>query len=42
MNLFFVPLDNVSFYSKISVQKWKYVFQRRVSCERVPGKEALN
>ena len=25
-----------------SVQKWKYVFQRRIACERELGKEAFD
>lgn len=33
------PLDNVSFLTKTSVHKWKYVVQRRVSHERDMRKE---
>jgi hypothetical protein len=35
------PMDNVSFHSVESVQRWKYVFHRRLALERELGKEAL-
>lgn len=35
------PLDNVSFHLAASVEKWKYVYQRRLVLERELGKEAL-
>lgn len=43
VNVHVAPMDNVSFHSKTSVQKWKYVFQRRIIIERerYMGKEAL-
>lgn len=34
-------MDIVSFHYEISVQKWKYVFQRRIAAERDLGKEAF-
>ena len=42
MNVIIAPEDNVSFRSKTSVQKWKYVFLRKVSCEKELGIYALN
>ncbi|MCH94692.1 envelope-like protein, partial [Trifolium medium] len=35
------PLDNISFHSEESVQKWKFVYQRRIAQERELGQEAL-
>lgn len=34
LNVPTAPLDNVSFHSESSLQKWKYVFQRRIARER--------
>lgn len=31
-------MDNVLFHCETSVQKWKYVFQRRITSERGLGK----
>jgi hypothetical protein len=36
------PMDNVKFHSKESVQKWKYVYQRRITHKRELSQEALN
>jgi ribosomal protein S10 len=36
------PMDNVTFHSKESVQKWKYVDQRRITHKRELSQEALN
>ncbi|MCI21344.1 envelope-like protein, partial [Trifolium medium] len=36
------PMDNVSFHSETSEQKWKYVFQRRIATERELTTEALD
>lgn len=33
-NVVATPLDNVSFHYETSVQKCKYVYQRRIACER--------
>ncbi|CAI8592904.1 unnamed protein product [Vicia faba] len=33
VNVIAAPLDNVSFHSESSVQKWKFVYQRRISYE---------
>jgi hypothetical protein len=30
-----LPMDNMSFHSEASVEKWKYVFKRRIAIERV-------
>jgi hypothetical protein len=35
------PMDNISFHSEASVQKWKNVYQRRVAHERELSSEAL-
>jgi hypothetical protein len=35
------PMDNVSFHSEESVQKWRFVYQRRVAQERELSQEAL-
>lgn len=42
MNVVDAPLDNVPFHYETSVQKWKYGFLRRVSCEKKLGTDALN
>ena len=34
VNVSFTHIDNVSLHSEISVQKWKYIFQRRIAAER--------
>ncbi|XP_050895811.1 uncharacterized protein LOC127102486 [Lathyrus oleraceus] len=39
MNIPSAPMDNISFHYETGVQKWKYVFQIGISCERDPGKE---
>ncbi|MCH94584.1 envelope-like protein [Trifolium medium] len=41
-NIPLAPMDNVSFHSAESVQKWKYVYQRRIAHERELSQEALN
>ncbi|KAH1210331.1 hypothetical protein GmHk_15G044672 [Glycine max] len=35
------PLDNISFHSIGNVEKWKYVYQRRLAVERELGRDAL-
>jgi hypothetical protein len=35
------PLDNISFHSKESIHRWKFVYQRRIGHERELGKDAL-
>ena len=35
------PLDNISFHSVGNVEKWKYVYQRRISLERELGDGSL-
>lgn len=42
VNIPYAPMDNVSFHFETSVQKWKYVFQRRIACERELSKEAFD
>ena len=34
-------MDNISFHSISNVERWKYVYQRRIAIERELGKEAL-
>ncbi|KAL5165804.1 hypothetical protein HKD37_18G050873 [Glycine soja] len=36
------PLDNISFHSIGNVEKWKYVYQRRLAVERELGRTALD
>ncbi|XP_050896985.1 uncharacterized protein LOC127103790 [Lathyrus oleraceus] len=36
-----VPIDNISFYSVEKDEKWKYVYQRRLTLERELRKDAL-
>ncbi|XP_050901687.1 uncharacterized protein LOC127108275 [Lathyrus oleraceus] len=36
-----VPLNNVFFHSVENVEKWKYVYQRRLALERELGKDAF-
>ncbi|KAL2990328.1 hypothetical protein AAZX31_11G192800 [Glycine max] len=36
------PLDNISFHSIDNVEKWKYVYQRRLAVERELGRDALD
>ncbi|KAL5142311.1 Monocopper oxidase-like protein SKU5 [Glycine soja] len=36
------PLDNISFHSIGNVEKWKYVYQRRLAVERELGRNALD
>ncbi|KAH1206111.1 hypothetical protein GmHk_16G046651 [Glycine max] len=36
------PLDNISFHSIGNVEKWKYVYQRRLAVERELGRDALD
>lgn len=35
------PLENVSFHSESSAERWKYVVQRRISYEIELGEDAL-
>jgi hypothetical protein len=35
------PMDNVKFHSKESVQKWKYVYQKRITHKRELSQKAL-
>lgn len=42
VNVFSTHMDNVSFHSEISVQKWKCVSQTRIAVERELGKEAFD
>ena len=35
------PLDNVSFHTDMSVQKWRFVYQQRVAREMELHEEAL-
>ncbi|KAL5180009.1 hypothetical protein HKD37_01G001212 [Glycine soja] len=35
------PLDNISFHSIGNVERWKYVYQRRLAVERELGRDAL-
>ncbi|XP_050876094.1 uncharacterized protein LOC127079768 [Lathyrus oleraceus] len=36
-----VPFDNISFHSIKNVEKWKFVYQRRLALERDLGKDAF-
>ncbi|XP_050896913.1 uncharacterized protein LOC127103724 [Lathyrus oleraceus] len=36
-----VPLDNISFHSVENVERWKFIYQRRLDLERELGKDAL-
>ncbi|KAH1203406.1 hypothetical protein GmHk_17G049664 [Glycine max] len=36
------PLDNISFHSIGNVEKWKYVYQRRLALERELGRDAMD
>ncbi|KAH1247528.1 hypothetical protein GmHk_06G017418 [Glycine max] len=36
------PLDNISFHSIGNVEKWKYVYQRRLALERELGRAAMD
>ncbi|KAL5172956.1 hypothetical protein HKD37_16G045606 [Glycine soja] len=36
------PLDNISFHSIGNVEKWKFVYQRRLALERELGRDALD
>ncbi|KAL5187178.1 hypothetical protein HKD37_05G012899 [Glycine soja] len=36
------PLDNISFHSIGNVEKWKYVYQRRLAVERELGRAAMD
>ena len=36
------PLDNISFHSIGNVEKWKFVYQRRLALERELGRAALD
>ncbi|XP_050916418.1 uncharacterized protein LOC127131544 [Lathyrus oleraceus] len=40
-NILEVPLDNISFHSIENVEKWKYVYQRRLALERELGKDVF-
>ena len=33
-NIHAAPLDNISFHSEQSAQRWRYVYQRRIARER--------
>lgn len=35
------PLDSISFHSVDNMEKWKFVYQRRITLERELGKDAL-
>lgn len=41
VNIPVTSLDNVSFHSEGSVQKWKYMCQRRIASERELSKDVL-
>lgn len=41
VNVLATPMDNVSFHSKTSVHKWKYLFKRMIGPKRDLGKEDL-
>ena len=36
------PLDNISFHSIGNVERWKFVYQRRIALERELGRDALD
>ncbi|KAL5179555.1 hypothetical protein HKD37_01G000838 [Glycine soja] len=36
------PLDNISFHSVGNVERWKFVYQRRLALERELGRDALD
>ena len=36
------PLDNISFHSISNVERWKFVYQRRIALERELGRDALD
>lgn len=36
------PLDNISFHSIDNVERWKFVYQRRIALERELGRDALD
>ncbi|XP_050889928.1 uncharacterized protein LOC127095257 [Lathyrus oleraceus] len=40
-NVLDVPIDNISFHYVENVEKWKFVYQRRLDLERELGKDAL-
>ncbi|XP_050920391.1 uncharacterized protein LOC127138028 [Lathyrus oleraceus] len=40
-NILEVPLDNIYFHSVENVEKWKYVYQRRLALERELGKDVF-
>ncbi|XP_050874994.1 uncharacterized protein LOC127078596 [Lathyrus oleraceus] len=40
-NISKVPLHNISFHSVENVEKWKYVYQKRLELERELGKDAF-
>ncbi|XP_058776078.1 uncharacterized protein LOC131650382 [Vicia villosa] len=42
MSVVVAPVDNRLFHCEINVQKWKYVFLRRISYERELGTDALD
>lgn len=42
LNIVVAPLDNVLFHSKTSVQKWKYIFPRRIFYGKEIGINALD
>lgn len=40
-NVHEAPIDNISFHCVANVEKWKYVYQRKLTLERELGKDAL-
>ena len=40
-NVLAAPLDNISFHSEKSAQRWRYVYQRRIARERELHVDAL-
>ncbi|XP_050889833.1 uncharacterized protein LOC127095145 [Lathyrus oleraceus] len=40
-NIHEVPIDNISFHSVENIEKWKFVYQRRMALERELGKDAF-
>ena len=42
MNVASSHMDNMSFHPETSIQKWKYVLQRRITSERELGEKAIH
>ncbi|XP_050908275.1 uncharacterized protein LOC127121887 [Lathyrus oleraceus] len=40
-NILEVPIDNISFHSVKNVEKWKFIYQRRLDLERELGKYSI-